>query len=253
MKAERIFARAAADLRSRMGVGIADLTADEVVQLVRACERVADPFREVNAGAVGMPVRVSAGVWFWPLTIGAVAWLEETADRWWADDPRRYRNALVYAALHAREPEAFAEIEKREVERLVRRALRTVTATSAEVDAALDRVLGIASGASSPADDEAVNATATSWAHLLAKVEASTGIVRDHWLWDVSYAETLRAYHEARQVATASGERAPEMLDELDDAVNALQRLKVNIMNRVKAKAPEQPATNNHQPATEND
>ena len=234
MKAERIFARAVADLKSRLGVGIADLTADEVVALVRACERVADPFREVNADAAGMPVRVADGVWFWPLTIGAVAWLEETADRWWAEDPRRYRNALVYAALHAREPGAFAVIERRDVERLVRRALRTVAATSAEVDAALERVLGIVPGASRPGDDEAMSATATSWAHLLAKVEASTGIVRDHWLWGVSYAETLRAYHEARQVATASGERAPAMLDELDEAVNALQRLKVNIMNRVK-------------------
>ena len=235
MTAERIFARALDDLKSRMGVGLADLTSDEVVQLVRACERVADPFREVNAAAAGMPVRVADGVWFWPLTIGAVAWLEETADRWWAEDPRRYRNALVYAALHARNRDAFAEIEKREVERLVRRALRAVAATSAEVDAALERVLGISSvsSASSPTDGD-VAATATSWAHLLAKVEASTGIKRDHWLWGVSYAETLRAYHEARQVATASGERAPEMLDELDAAVNALQRLKVNIMKRVK-------------------
>ena len=164
-----------------------------------------------------------------------MAWLEETADRWWAEDPRRYRNALVYAALNAREPGAFVEIEKREVERIVRRALRTVAATSAEVDAALERVLGISSvsSAPSPTNDD-ISGTATSWAHLLAKVEASTGIVRDHWLWGVSYAETLRAYHEARQVATASGERAPAMLDELDEAVNALQRLKVNIMNRVK-------------------
>lgn len=235
MTAERIFTRALDDLKSRMGVGLADLTAAEVVQLVRACERVADPFREVNADAAGMPVRVSDGVWFWPLTIGAAQWLEETADRWWAEDPRRYRNALVYAALHAREPEAFAEIEKPGVERLVRRALRTVAATSAEVDAALERVLGIASvsSASSPTDGD-VAATATSWAHLLAKLEAKTGLERDHWLWGVSYAETLRVYHEARQVAAASGERAPEMLDELDDAVNGLQRLKVNIMNRVK-------------------
>lgn len=234
MKAERIFARALDDLKSRMGVDLADLTAEEAVALVRACERVADPFREVNADAAGMPVRVADGVWFWPLTIGAVAWLEETADRWWAEDPRRYRNALVYAALNAREPGAFAVIERRDVERLVRRALRTVAATSAEVDAALERVLGIVPVASRPGDDEAMAATATSWAHLLAKVEASTGIVRDHWLWGVSYAETLRVYHEARQVATASGERAPAMLDELDEAVNALQRLKVNIMNRVK-------------------
>ena len=64
MKAERIFARALDDLKSRMGVGLADLTAEEAVALVRACERVADPFREVNADAAGMPVRVADGVWF---------------------------------------------------------------------------------------------------------------------------------------------------------------------------------------------
>lgn len=234
MKAERIFARALSDLRSRMGVGLADLTADEVVALVKACERVADPFRDVNADAAGMPVRVAKDVWFWPLTIGAVVWLEETADRWWAEDPRRYRNALVYAALNARTPGAFAPAEKSDVERNVRAALRTVTATSDEVDAALERVLGIASCASRRDGEEAVAETSTSWAHLLAKIEASTGIRREHWLWGVSYRETLRAYHEARQVAAASGSRAPEMLDELDEATNALQRIKVNIMKRVR-------------------
>ena len=234
MKAERIFARAVDDLKSRMGVGLADLMPDEIVALVRACERVADPFREVNADAAGMPVRVAGGVWFWPLTIGAVVWLEETADRWWPDDPRRYRNALVYAALNARSPDAFTATERRDVERIVRRALLKVAATSAEVDAALERVLGISSEPSRRGDEESVSATATSWAALLARVEAATGIPRDHWLWGVSYSETLRAYHESRQVAAASGERAPEMLDELDAATNDLQRLKVNIMGRVR-------------------
>ena len=63
-KATLLLAEALADMKSRQGVNLADLEPGEVVALVRAVGRVAEPYAEVNADAAGIPVRVAPGVWF---------------------------------------------------------------------------------------------------------------------------------------------------------------------------------------------
>jgi len=227
--ASAIFERALADLEGRMGVKRADLTAADLFALVRACERVANPFDGVNASLVGRPVRVCDGVYLHALTIGALVWLEQTADVWWADDPRMYREALVYALVNARRPEAFRERGLRETAAAVRASMRAIGATSAELDDAIDRAVGRPSGTSSAKDE--IARTAQNWAELVAKVEARTGLPRERWLWGESYAQTLRVYRHLLDVAKSTCDARAK--DELDDAMNELQTLKVAIMKRV--------------------
>lgn len=230
-RAAAIFERSLDDIERRMGVMRADLSPGDIFSLVRACERAANPFDGVDADLIRHPVRVCPGVYFWPLTIGAIVWLEETADVWWADDPRMYRNALVYALLNARDPDAFLERSRRDVEASVRVSLRCLAATSAEVDASIARALGLPGEPQRP-DGEGISEAARDWADLVAKIEARTGLPRERWLWGTSYAQTLRVYRHLLDISKASG--GVHAKDELDDAMNALQTLKVSIMKRVK-------------------
>lgn len=227
--AARVLARAIDDLKVRCKVDVSALLPDELADLVHACDKVANPFADVNADAAGFPVRVCKGVYLWRLTIGAAIWMSDFAERWWGNDYAKYRAAAVYASLNSRDPDAFRLEDEREARKAIRRALRRIPATDAEIQLALDRVLGLSPDA--PAAEEA---TAANWAAMIARVEAQTGIPRDHWLWGVSYSQTLAVYNQCERIVAASGGKtAPRMQDELDRATNALQRLKVRIMRRV--------------------
>lgn len=69
---------------------------------------------------------------------------------------------------------------------------------------------------------------------MIARVEAQTGIPRDHWLWGESYSQMLAVYNQCERIVAASGGKtATRLQDELDRAQNELQRLKVRIMRRI--------------------
>lgn len=227
--AARVLARAIDDLKDRCKVDVSALLPEELADLVHACDRVANPFADINADAAGFPVRVCKGVYLWRLTAGAAIWMSDFAERWWGGDYAKYRAAAVYVAMNARNPDAFLVEDEREAGKAIRRALRRIPATDAEIQLALDRVLGLASDA--PAAEES---TAANWAAMIARVEAQTGLPRSHWLWGVSYSQMLAVYNQCERIVSASGGKtAPRLQDELDRATNELQRLKVRIMRRI--------------------
>jgi len=232
---DAIFADALADLERRMKVRLSDMRPAEIAALVRACDRVASPYSEVDADAAGLPVRVAEGVHFWKLTIGASVWLDEVEEMLPNGRAnKRYRLALVYAVRHSREPEAFAGLDSAAaVERAVKRDFRTLAATPEEVNAALEAVLGLR-----PRPPSDVEEAALSWAALCARLEAQTGISVQDWMWRHSSSYAVKCYHDlhnfARAYCSAKGTSPRHMADELDDAVNALQRLKVEIRDRVR-------------------
>lgn len=146
----------------------------------------------------------------------------------------RYRLALVYACRHSREQSAFVGLDDlTKIEREIRRDFKTLAATPEEVNAALEAVLGLRPR---PATD--VGESAKSWAALCARLETQTGIPSREWIWGRSSSYALKCYHDlhdfARAYCSAKGTSPRHMADELDDAVNALQRLKVEIRNRVR-------------------
>ena len=52
------------------------MTTREMFDLVECVRRAESPFAEVNADAIGFPVKVCEGVYLWRLTAGASAWLD---------------------------------------------------------------------------------------------------------------------------------------------------------------------------------
>lgn len=232
MSANHHLARALADLRDRMGVGPADLTTDEIADLVHACDRAENPFREVNADAAGIPVRVCEGVHFWKLTIGASIWLDDIA-RLFEGRSDRYRLCLIHALVHAREPDAFDGLEdERSILKAVKSTCRRIAATPEEVDHALDEVLGLASRRTVGKTD--VEKAAMDWRSLCARLETQTGIPAREWIWSRSSAYALHCYNDLDAFARACGGKSgTTMRDELDAATEALQLVKVRIMKRV--------------------
>jgi len=231
-----IFERATADLKERLGVGLSDLTAEETVALVKACMKVADPYSEVNADAAGFPVRVCEGVWFWRLTVGASIWLDRVDEILGGNryDPR-YKLALVYACRYARQAAMFFDPEDaKTLKRSVMEGLKDLDATPQEVDSALDVVLGIRPRKTSSVE---IERAAVDWSALCSRLETQTGIPSSEWVWKRSGSYLVKCYNDlnafARAHSMSGGCSCERMLDELDDAVNRLQVLKVNIAKRI--------------------
>ena len=55
------------------------MTTREMFDLVECVRCAESPFAEVNANAIGFPVKVCEGVYLWRLTAGASAWLDAYA------------------------------------------------------------------------------------------------------------------------------------------------------------------------------
>lgn len=230
--AQMHFAKALAGLK-KSGVGLADITPDELYGLADAARRCADPFREVNADAAGFPVRVCEGVYFWKLTIGASVWLDEIERLLGGGCSPEYRLALIHALVHSREPKAFAGLDtEQKVMKAVRATMRTIHATPEEVDSALDVALGVRRNAKPRIAD---SGAAIDWSALCARLETQTGIPASEWMWKRSGAYAILAYNDLHEFAGAySGKKSSRHLqDELDDAMCALRMEVAAIEKRV--------------------
>ncbi len=231
------------DLRDRYGAGACALTADEMFDLVRCVERVERPFGDVNADAVGFPVRVCEGVHFWRLTAGASAWLDEYAGEWWGGerDSKRYFWALCYALANARRKEAFVGLDTPgKAYSAIREFVLGLPATQGELTLAVDKALGRVPDEDDPRRGETpLKENALDWARLVARLEGQSGICADEWLWGRSAGYTVRAYNDlvafARRYGAAQGGDDGRMKDLLDDALNALARCKARIGRRIRA------------------
>ena len=213
-----------------LGVEPGDLLPSEIEALVHACDRMRQPFSAANAEAAGFPVRVSESVVLWRLTVGANVWLDEFAGRWWPSGSKAYAWAHIYAMRHAREKDAFLELDSEErAYKAIRADLLAIDCTEDEILAALERF---------PADDppQREGESQTDWCSFVLALEARTGIPADEWTWHHSVHECSNAYHRLKEFAAAQGgSKAPRMKDELDRATTALARTVAGIVRRVKA------------------
>ena len=219
------------------GIGLGDLTVDEVEALVHAVDRLADPFGEVNADAVGMPVRVSGAVVFWPMTIGACVWLEEYARKWWGSEGKSYFWAVVYCLVHGRDKDAFARLLDEEAAfKAVRDNALGLCVHEAEVIDAMDRALGLGRPKEPRKKGPAVD-TGTDWASIVARLESQTGIPAEKWCWGRSADYAMRCYQDLSAFAQkyAGGRSSRRMRDEVDRAVSAIARTRAAIVERVEA------------------
>ncbi len=237
------FANALRDLKERFGVDASALTPDETFELVECVRRIENPFAEVNADAVGFPVKVCEGLYLWRLSAGASAWLDEFAARWWGDarHDRQYFWAVCYALANARRREAFAALDTPEAaHRAIRAFVLKCPATEREMADAVDRALGRAPDPDDPKSGRAPSAEGgVDWSRLVARLEGQSGIRAEEWLWGRSASYTIRAYNDlaafARRYGMATGGNSERMTDLLDEAFNHLARVKARIGRRLSA------------------
>lgn len=221
------------------GITAADMTADEIEALVHAVERVNNPYSDINADLCEEPVKVTKGVYLWPLTAGALVWLEEYAQLWWKKTSAMYRWAQVYALVHAREVDAFASLTDKWTARkaIVKTMLRLVCHRS-ELAVAKNRCYGVR-----PHDVEnrktpsAPDEQAADFARFAAMLEVESGISAKSWLFGRSIRGMVAAYRRAAAIKNAFGgaDAAEKMTFELNDALANLANVKSMIFERITA------------------
>jgi len=226
-----------ADLKGH-GVEPKDILPSEFERLVRACDRCDRPFSQMNAELVGMPICVCEGVYFWKMTVGASVWLDQYAKKWWLETGQRkaYFWAIVYALMHSRERDAFTSLTDEEAAyvRIRDDALR-LAAHEDEVVVAVDLALQIHEK-EPKAHTEQTLQIENDWQSVVARLESQSGIPAEKWIWERSLDYTRRAYRDlSRFAAACGGKKAERMKDELDYAMNALARLRAEIIGRVAA------------------
>lgn len=231
-----------ADFLRRRGISLSDLSAGEVAAFVHAVERVCSPYTDVNAELVERPVAVCEGVWFWPPTAGAQIWLDEYAAQWWPKGSMRWKWAVVYALRNARDKDAFAPLTtRRRAEAAIVKCALALPVHGAELQAAVDAAYGVARhDAPRPRKTRAERLreqAQTDFASIVARLEVESGIARDAWLWGRSLVYTMTAYAEMHEFAAAfsagGGKGRSRMMDEMDDALRNLARVKEAIVRRV--------------------
>ena len=244
LKTDYLFEKEITNLK-QVGVEITDLSGAEIVALVKAVEKLRNPFSGVNLDVVGAPITVG-GVTLWKLTVGATVWLAEFARNWWLyrGKEKAYFWALVYACVNARRKGAFITLtdEKTAHEEITKMALKMAVYED-ELAKAVNDCLEVREATApklnkgkEPEDKPEIQ---TDWASIIARLEGQTGIPADEWCWNRSADYALRVHEDLQRFAkAAAGEKVAEMRDEADMATSALAKLRSQIKARVeKAKA----------------
>jgi len=226
------------DLREQ-GAPVETLTAEELRLLVRACDRVDNPYEEINAELCEHPVKVCDGLYLWPITAGANVWLTEYAERWWKKGTRMFRWAQIYALHNARDPEAFVCLtEKHKARAAVLKCALRMCAHMDELVVAVNRCYGVhpdtvddPHAVEKPDTEQAEN-----FAHFVAVLEVQSGIPAKVWLWGKSLQTITRTYYKMTALASAlgGGKACEDMTFELNDALTNLAHVKMLIIERVK-------------------
>ena len=244
LKTDYLFEKEITNLK-QVGVEITDLSGAEIVALVKAVEKLRNPFSGVNLDVVGAPITVG-GVTLWKLTVGATVWLAEFARNWWLyrGKEKAYFWALVYACVNARRKGAFITLtdEKTAHDAITKMALKMAVYED-ELAKAVNDCLEVREATApklnkgkEPEDKPEIQ---TDWASIIARLEGQTGIPADEWCWNRSADYALRVHEDLQRFAkAAAGEKVAEMRDEADMATSALAKLRSQIKARVeKAKA----------------
>ena len=98
----------------------------------------------------------------------------------------------------------------------------------------MDIILGLKADTRDKKSEIAV--AAKDWAAMIRRLETQSGIKADEWLWGKSADYAVKAYLDLNYFANVySGGKPERMRDELDKAQEALNRIAVRVMRRVKA------------------
>ena len=222
------------DLAAR-GITADKLTAAELRALVYACDRMDNPYSDINAELCEQPVKVCAGLYLWRITAGAQIWLEEYAAAWWAQGSAMFRWAQVYALKNARDPNAFSSVCSRRAARAaVLKCALSCVCHRGELISAINRCYGVDPNA--PEDNTPPSRpanTANDFATKVAYLEVRSGIPAKNWLWGKSLKVMLYTWARLCAISDAfGGKAAADMALERDDALSNLARVINSIIQR---------------------
>ena len=223
------------ELRERWGV---EPTLEESLWIVRLCERVLDPVGD-RRDLIGIPVRVGASEeWLWPLSIGASVWWNDLASVWFGRDGGMLFKSYAFALANGRDKTVIRACRTMpEAESLIWKWEIGLTCGMRELEAAVEEV----SPPKRPGGKKPSEPKKTDWAQICGEIEAVTGIPCDHWIWEISKAETERAWLSARAVSAAMGGGSGRIGDSPEDeAVKDLAAAKLSIIESHKNGEPKQ-------------
>lgn len=227
------------DALRQKGITMNDLTGDEIEALVEAVARVRNPFTEVNADALRNPLYDRNGVVLYPLTIGAVVWLEEYARRWWGNSPKAYFWAIVFALIHSREKGVFEEYSKSEESayNAIKNEGLKLCVCEDELADAIDAALNFRRPDDGRRRENDEREAGVDWAQIILTLEVNSGIPAEKWIWERSADYAVRAYKQLADKIQrmGGGKPPPRAKDELDHAMNALARVRAGIIERIEA------------------
>lgn len=241
MKTDYLFEKELSNLR-QVGVELTDLKGAEIVALVKAVEKLRNPFTGINLDVIGVPVQVG-GANLWKLSVGATVWLAEYAKKWWLDRgmQKAYFWALVYACIHSREKGAFATLTEQTAahDRITEDALK-LAAYEEELVEAVNRCLETREAKPRSLNERKSEIEKpkqqVDWGTVIARLEGQTGIPAEEWCWNRSADYALRVHEDLKRFADIVGGRDTErMRDEADMATSDLARLRSAIRSRVDA------------------
>jgi hypothetical protein len=215
------------------------LTLEEQLWIVRLCEAVVNPVSGLRADLIGQPERCGmSDVWLWHFSVGASIWYRDLACTWWQGDSDRLFWALAFALANGRDKAVLQAARTRDAASgLVYEWSLSLSCERAEIEDAVDRILA---DVSVPAGAKAPAPVTVDWNAIVADLETQTGIVRDHWLWDLSREETLSAWSRSRRIIEAMrGQASSEPFNEADYAAMDLHAAKAAILASRRIEQPE--------------
>lgn len=131
------------------------------------------------------PIITARGVPFYPITIGALVWLDTCACVWWAARSATLVMAEAFACAHANDAHTFARLSDQHVaERAVFAWAQSIPLTPAE----LRQIVNV-TGANNIGTEEVPNATwhpqahAADWGRVIARICKSTNLSPHEAMW----------------------------------------------------------------------
>jgi len=174
----------------------------ELVQLVRACERVQRPSGADDYPAAGRPFR-AGNFWFWPLTQQASRWYSRVVD-WFSDDLKR--SVLAFALVHSRKVGLFCYLESFDkAHAAVVEFADELAATVDEIDAAIDACLSQLPAQGEDDEDAPYDSHDSGGVDTTAMLQLHYGQTAEYWQSVVSVGHINRALRTVNIQADATG------------------------------------------------
>jgi len=186
---------------------------ESILKLNDLAYKYTDPGSDASANILCVPRRVGNTMLF-PLTLGAIKWIQDKAMVWFGNNPLFCNLAIGYALENARQPEALWDVSDRKT------CIKTITKfwcrcgfSLKELEVALVDLLDVGD------DSDGSDNSELNYGPIIALLCSEYGQSPSHWLWDVPHdlvtsllnekERNIRADWESARAANKGGKPPP--------------------------------------------